>query len=383
MTADEKPARRPVKYRTCGVSGINDPRWIIAAMCYLTAVSLMGMDPWYGDRHFVYNQGIFTGLLSVLIVAGFCWESALLGEPRGINLLLHVILLLPLTLLIGRLAGAAPDPVSGGGLLGSIKELLTGARDMIGFESVMPMWLTDIFRNPGMLLLIVFIALAFTQRQPRRRLALTTIAFLIPALRTLSHEPRPSLFFAGGCLAMGLGVTLQYCRYGDIAGQKKILERLRTVRDASELRCSLRIARRAVEDGAVTEQTALAIVLREYGDGVNRRPEEIGAITQVLCHRLVREHGILEVFTDENGQYLMPNQTLYELDGLLDEISVWVRKILLTVIVVLWLISPLDLFPDSVPILGAVDDALIALIGAGQWIGPVRAARGRWPRKRR
>ncbi|MBW2516161.1 MAG: hypothetical protein JRE88_05210, partial [Deltaproteobacteria bacterium] len=72
-----------------GVTGIYDPKWIAAALCYIAAIALMGQDPWYGDRQFTYNQGIFVGILAFLIVAGFCWESYLLGRPSGINLVLQ------------------------------------------------------------------------------------------------------------------------------------------------------------------------------------------------------------------------------------------------------------------------------------------------------
>ena len=40
-----------------GVIGIRDPKWIFVALCYLAAIALMGLDPWFGDKHFTYNQG--------------------------------------------------------------------------------------------------------------------------------------------------------------------------------------------------------------------------------------------------------------------------------------------------------------------------------------
>ena len=87
------PAKRSAKV---GVAGIYDPKWILIALCYISAIALMGQDPWYGDRQFTYNQGIFVGILAFLIVAGFCWESYLLGRPGCINLILQFLLIIPL-----------------------------------------------------------------------------------------------------------------------------------------------------------------------------------------------------------------------------------------------------------------------------------------------
>jgi len=54
---------------------------------------------------------------------------------------------------------------------------------------------------------------------------------------------------------------------------------------------------------------------------------------------------------------------------------VWIRKIILTTVAVVWLISPIDLLPDSVPVLGAIDDALITLVGAAQWLDTFKRRR--------
>jgi hypothetical protein len=68
------PHRRIIGEWPAGVAGIGDPKWIAVALCYIAAIALMGQDPWYGDKYFTYNQGIFVGILAIFLVAGFCWE---------------------------------------------------------------------------------------------------------------------------------------------------------------------------------------------------------------------------------------------------------------------------------------------------------------------
>src|SRR5210317_1671574 len=356
------------RIRPAGVAGIGDPKWIAVALCYIAAIALMGQDPWYGDKYFTYNQGIFVGILAIFLVAGFCWEIYLLGRPVGINLILHGLLIVPVTLLIGRIAGLPPAPESSYGLLGQLKDYVISLKDTAGFGSILPAWIQDIFRNPGILLLIFFTSIAFTQKKAGRRFALVTVAFLIPALQTLSHNPRPSFLFGLGFIALLAGIALQYSKYGNIIGQQNVLSRLHAVDDRLEFKCSLRIAKHAVMDGFITEDGVLAIVQREYGKQCELNAPTAGGIAQTISHRLVREHRILELHGDERGFFLAPYPAIFKIESLFDEIAVWIRKIIITGIAFIWLISPIDLFPDSIPILGAIDDALITLVGAAQWL---------------
>ena len=364
--------RKRLRRRTAGVAGIGDPKWIVVGLCYIAAIGLMGLDPWYGEKYFTYNQGIFVGILAVLLVAGFCWEIYLLGRPGGINLVLHCLLILPVALLIGRIAGLPSAPEVSYGLLGQFKNFFSSLKDASGIESILPYWIQDIFRNPSILLLIFFIALAFTQKKPSRRFALVVVAFLIPVMQTLTHEPRPSIVFGLGFLAMLVGIALQFSNFGDIIGQQNVLQRLQAVDDRLELKCSLRIAKLTVDDGFITEDGVLAIVQREYSRQFDLDPLAVRGIAQAISHRLVREHRILELHGDERGFFLIPCEALFKIESLFDEIAVWIRKIIITGIAIIWLISPIDLFPDSIPILGAIDDALIALVGAGQWVGTIK-----------
>jgi hypothetical protein len=363
---------RTRKIRSAGVAGIGDPKWIAVALCYIAAIALMGQDPWYGDKYFTYNQGIFVGILAVLVVAGFCWEIYLLGRPGGINLVLHCLLILPVALLIGRIAGLPPEPETSYGLLGKLKGYIGSLKDASGIESILPFWIQDIFHNPAILLLIFFTAVAFTQKKASRRFALVVVAFLIPVMQTLTHDPRPSIAFGLGFAAMLIGIALQFSKYGDVIGQQNVLTRLNAVDDRLELKCSLRIAKRALEDGFLTEDGVLAIIDREYSKQFGPDPLTVRGIAQAISHRLVREHRILELRGDERGFFLIPCAALFKIESLFGEISLWVRKIIITGIAIIWLISPIDLFPDSIPIIGAVDDALIALVGAGQWIGTIK-----------
>ena len=370
--SQNKALPRPGKTLSSGVISIRDPKWIFVALCYIAAIALMGQDPWYGDKLFTYNQGLFVGVLAILIVAGFCWESYLLGRPSGINIVLHCLLMAPVALLIGRIAGLPAAPETAYGFLGQFKEYLYSLTDAAGVGSVVPAWIQDVFRNPGILFLILFTAIAFTQQKASRRFALIVVAFLIPTMQTLAHDPRPTLIFGIGFLALLAGIGVQYSRYGDLVGQQNILSRLRLVDDRLELKCSLRISKRAAEDGYITEDGVLAVVQREYSKQFELEPLALRSIAQAISHRLVREHRVLELHGDERGFFLIPYPAIFKIDSIFDEISMWIRKILLTAIVVIWLISPIDLFPDSIPILGVIDDAVITLVGAGQWLDTFR-----------
>jgi len=354
--------KRPVHSRP-GVIGIDDPKWLVVAACYIAAVALMALDPWFGEESFTYTQGVFVVVLAVLIVSGIAWESCLLGRPRGVNLVLHLGLIAPVTLLIGRFVGR-PGSLRDQGLLDQIWNTATWANRA---WDLMPDWIVDVFRSPFVLILILIVSLAFTQRAANRRIGLLLVAFLIPGVNAFANPPAPSTTFTLGLVCLAAGLWLQAYPYAKIAAQQNVLQRLKPVHDSKELQCSLRLAKQALEEGFVSEEAALSVVQRTYGDQATIGSDEVREMTRTLTHRLVREHRVLELHGDERGYFLVPNPMVFEIESLLDEVASLLRKCVLTLVAVCWLLSPVDLFPDFVPLVGVLDDVLIGLIGAGQW----------------
>ena len=183
----------------------------------------------------------------------------------------------------------------------------------------------------------------------------------------ITNAGGPAILCADACEASGLVVS-------ELSDQTK--ERLRSFLPAAasygnpvDLIASAgpEHYRQAVEVLVATKEVDAVIVIYIPVDASGMR-----GIAQAISHRLVREHRILELRGDERGFFLIPYEALFKIDSLFDEIAVWTRKIIITGIAVIWLISPIDLFPDSVPVLGAIDDALIALVGAGQWVGTIK-----------
>jgi len=363
--------QQPVHARP-GILGIDDPKWLVAAACYIAAVALMALDPWFGEEAFTYTQGVFVVVLAVLIVSGIAWESCLLGRPRGVNLVLHIGLIAPVTLLIGRFVGR-PGSLRDQGLLDQIWHTATWANRA---WDLMPAWIVDVFRSPFVLILILFVSLAFTQRAANRRIGLLLVAFLIPGINAFANPPAPSSSFALGLACLAAGLWLQAYPYAKIAAQQNVLQRLKPVRDSKELQCSLRLAKQALDEGFVSEEAALSVVQRTYGDQATVGSDEVREMTRALTHRLVREHRVLELHGDERGYYLVPNPMMFEIESLLDEVAGLLRKTVITLVALCWLLSPIDLFPDFVPLVGVLDDVLIGLIGAGQWADKL-------PRRRR
>lgn len=351
-------------YWAPGVDSIWSPKWLLVALAYIFAIGFMARDPWFGQRFFVWNHGLLAILISFIIVATVSFEWHLLGRPEGINVFLQALLIFPFSLFLGRIIGKPWNYHNQTGLIGDAMSMIKDLLRLSGVNSVIPKAFQEIFASPGLafLLIVVCVALSFGQRKSTR-IGLLLTALLVPFIQSILNTPRPSLSFIIGAMLMLLGVIGQYMDVASYVCDRNILRRLRQVRDDAERSCSIRIVKRALQDGQIAEQSVLEIIRRNYTDGYGVPAEDIPVIARSLSHRLVYEHGLLTVHLSSDGLFLAPARSLSTYDSLLSEVSLWPRSILLGALAIFWWLMPLDIIPDAMPVVGTIDDILLLVLG--------------------
>lgn len=363
---------------TPGVDTLWSAKWLIVSCVYILAVGLMARDPWYGDRYFAWNQGVIVILLSFIVVSTLCFEWHLMGRTEGINVFLQFLLIFPFSLFLGRIIGKPWNHSGKPGLLGDAAGFIKDVLNTSGFSGLVPKPIQELFSSPGLAIFLVLIcaALSFGSRKSTR-IGLLLTAILIPLASALAYVPRPSASFFLGVALMIVGASLQFLDVNKYVCDLNILTRLKHVDDEAERMCSIRIAKRAFEDGRVTEQTVLETVRRCYSDQHKFEPDAIPLIARSLSHRLVHEHGLLSVQLSSDGLFLTPAKNLYVYDSLLAEVALWPRSIILGGIAILWWLSPLDIIPDAVPFVGTVDDIFILWLGGTPLLKQIASTRSR------
>lgn len=345
---------------TVGASGLKLPFIFLA---YTLAIGFMARDPWFGEKRFYWNQGVFVILISYLVVTTLAFEWNLLGRVRGLNLLLQLYLVAPLSLLFGRLASRPTETPDGKGLLGKAAESVKGfLGETMGFADVLPAWLIEPFATPATALFLIGICIALSYGAVRTRLALLVMLIAAFAFSNFASVDRPSPTFYLGVLCLITGLILHYHNVNNTIRQEQALRRMTDVEDELERRCCLRIIQRVLEDEVLNERGAFETVRRHY-EGRARSAQEVALCARTVVNRLVNEHGILSIQGSSEGLLLLPSANLNVQESLLSQLGLWPRTIILALIALIWLILPLDAVPDTIPFVGLLDDAAILLLG--------------------
>jgi hypothetical protein len=77
---------------------------------------------------------------------------------------------------------------------------------------------------------------------------------------------------------------------------------------------------------------------------------------------MVYQFNLAEVHSNADGEFLAPQPGLFRYDNLLGMIAVVPRIVLTAAFCLLWILFPIDLIPDGIPIFGVLDDVSVTLL---------------------
>jgi hypothetical protein len=335
----------------------------LAFVAYTLGIGFMAMDPWFGEKRFHWNQGVFVILVSYIVAATAAFEWNVLGRVRGVNLLLHFYLIAPLSLLFGRLVGRPTESHAPQSVLGkaveTVREFLGKT---VGLSDVLPSWVLEPFASPATALFLIGICIVLSYGALRTRLGLLLLLIGFFAFSSFASDDPPAPVFCLGTLFLAAGLILHYHDIGHTVRQEQALRRLKDVHDDLERRCCLRIVQKVLEDGTMSEKGAFETVRRHY-EAHARSAQEMALCARTVVNRLVYEHGILCLLGSSEGLSLAPSPKLNVQESFFSQLGVWPRNIVLAIIALLWLLLPLDALPDTIPFVGLLDDAVILMLG--------------------
>ena len=106
-----RPLTKPMG-KVRGIAGISDWKFYLVFLLYFFSFIVLLNDPFfhiYGEV--VFQQGMITLLLAVILLNTVYWDFQLFGKPAGANLILQGISYFPGCLLFARLLGKATQPI--------------------------------------------------------------------------------------------------------------------------------------------------------------------------------------------------------------------------------------------------------------------------------
>ena len=338
-------------------------KFYIALGCYVASFLLLANDPFFHEYGvFSYKQGVIPVVLGFIVLAALNWEFLLFGKPTGANLLLQAAQVLPFSLLCARLLAKPSQPWVPKTMLESVKGFIG---DTIAFAFIwLPEWLRDLFANWQASLLTAAVLLVFCIRNVKAKVGLLILILIYLVASNAANSF--SVFFALGIVALGVGWALQFCRYGKVMFYENTVNRLRSIPECDEtfLRCAGRIMNRLYDGERANEETVLYIVKAEYSAMGRFSELEFKAIANEVTKKMLYEYDLVRIKSDADGLFLYANPSLGVYDGMLSQISTIPRAVMVTLIALLWVILPIDLVPDAIPIFGVIDDVIISLISA-------------------
>ncbi|MBR6058671.1 MAG: DUF1232 domain-containing protein [Victivallales bacterium] len=348
-----------------GISSFGDMKFYVVWLLYLASFCAFAQDPFF-HRHgaFVYQQGLVTLILAAVVAMSFNWEMCLFGKPTGANLLLHLIQILPLSLFMARITARASVPEKSEALVGRALEVVKGWSGMLvgDVTAMIPAWMTDLFTNWRICVLLVFVLFFLCFRHLALKVA-SVVCVILVTLGSVIAKGAVGSHLILGLILLGCGMAIQFCRYDRILYFENVFHRLHSSAslDSTLAAVILRTMTALQDQTRVSEKNLLSLVRAEYDPERRLSFSDVQLIAGEVLQRMVYEYDLVVIRSDAEGMFLQSNERLHCHDSLLTHLAIVPRVALAVAASVVWVLLPVDLIPDSLPFVGMLDDVTVAI----------------------
>ena len=347
-----------------GIHSFGQWKFYFVFLLYMGSLLCFAHDPFFLDHgHFLFSrQNFITVFLAYVIGASFCWEHPVFGKSSGANLLLQCLMMFPLALFIARILVLPPahTPFQEG-----VESVLDFIKSKI-FDPgrVIPKWIQQIFQNWKLSLFAILVVTGLSLKRLQWRISAILALLIVPLAITVT-EGGELRWLTAGLLLFLFGLTLQYCRYDRIIYYENVTRRLVAEGgDKMMLNLISKIMVQLEERKSITEKNLLVLVRDEYQKIGNYTDVEYRMIATEIIQQMIYKFNFIAIRNDINGLVAVANPALWDNDHLLTGITVIPRMIIIALLMIGWMLSPIDLIPDSIPLVGALDDIAVALISS-------------------
>lgn len=349
-----------------GIENFKSVKFYLAFAAYMGSFLMFANDYFFREAgKFSYDQGAVTIFLAFICVASFCWERCIFGKAQGANLFLHVAMIPAVALLLARILSTPTVPVENFSwwhdIIESVKSINKGL-------NILPVFVRDIIVNWKIVIFLFLVLFILSVKKEVIRWGVLLSLVAIPFCGAIVEAKGDCWNLLCGTFLLAAGMALQYCPYSQVAffenAIKKIFKSKST--DKTVFAVEMRILDALNEQGNLSEETVLRIIKGEYqGNGLKLSMAEWKLLASEIVRRMVYEHRVAFLQSTNDGISLYADWGLYTYSNALAGIAVCPRIILSGLVGLIVLISPFDLIPDAIPMIGYLDD--VFFLGLTVW----------------
>ena len=348
---------------THGVESLASPRFWLVLCCYLASVLIILRNAFFFQNYSFQLHGIIPIILAFLIASDLNWSMLFTGRPGGPNLFLQIMMLAPLSLLISRMIGPyalIKQVEENQGVLRMVFDMVHNGLITLAeaLQAWLPSWLLEMACHPWLALLVLAVLLVLCFRSSLVRLSIQCIILLVMLATTIANGLNWPFLLA--VVAFVAGVVLQWNPYGKIAFMWNVHKRLgNQAGDALMFEVIMATMERLYDSGEMNGREFEQIVRDRYAPHIEYSREEQRLMMNEIIRRMVEGYRLVSLDVTINGTVMHPIPELYECNRLLANFTVVPRFIAVAIIAIVWTVMPFDAFPDSIPVIGLLDDLAI------------------------